>query len=72
MQDWFCPIHWKRFWGNFNNKGNMNKLVFWQLFISAKNLEATIIDDLLDGNDPLAFPFDDDKSVEINVSYYLI
>ena len=40
-------------------------------YISAKNLEATVIHDLLDGYDPRAFPLDDDKSVIVNVSYYL-
>ena len=40
--------------------------------ISAKNLEATIIRELLDGYDPRAFPLDDDKSVVVNVSYFLM
>ena len=40
-------------------------------YISAKNLEVTIIQDLLDGYDPRAFPMDDDKSIVISVSYYL-
>ena len=41
-------------------------------FFSAKNLEATIIRDLLDGYEPQAFPFDDDISVVVNVSYFLM
>ena len=41
-------------------------------YISGKNLEATIVRDLLDGYDPRAFPLDDDKSVVVNVSYFLM
>ena len=39
---------------------------------SAKNIEATIIQDLLDGYNPQAFPLDEDKSVVVNVSYFLV
>ena len=39
---------------------------------SAKNLEATIIRDLLNGYDPQAFPVDEDKSIVVNVSYFLV
>ena len=42
------------------------------VLFSAKNLEATIIHDLLDGYDPRAFPLDDDKSIVVNVSYFLM
>ena len=38
---------------------------------SARNLEATIIHDLLDGYDPRAFPLDDDEPIHVNVSYFL-
>ena len=41
------------------------------LLFSAKNLEATIIRDLFDGYDPQAFPLDEDKSVVVNVTYFL-
>ena len=39
--------------------------------ISARNLEATIIDDLLDGYNPRAFPLDEDEPMPVNVSYFL-
>ena len=42
------------------------------VLFSAKNLEATIIHVLLDGYDPRAFPLDDDKSVVVNVSYFVM
>ena len=62
-------------WTFENYKRNLRQYIALDAFVHlilAKNLEATIIRDLLDGYDPRAFPLDDDKSVVVNVSYFLV